>query len=508
MPFSIRKIGKNKYQVYNTATGEIHSKGTTKKKAEGQFRLLQGVARKEVIGLEGGARGLRGEADPMGDRSIRSHINQYIDPRESLINMIVRLRDHYLNNPPQHESPQRVQITPEILQNPDPIYEHLDERYDHYRDRVLSVNTGGMPPEDWDKIVSWVAGTHDDTGIWGSDWTGRQELETYSPHELRYILTRLGVKPINGRPTERTDEIVGSQLSRMEFNAYDPVKEYLEAEAERSDDDDAPDQSHWEDVFNPDMQGLGRRRLKGGAKRSRPSGRTEAQIRADIARATEAYIETFVDTLVPRLQLVVSEIHSLDFLMMQNPHPPNMYQLTRLRETLRAEANELRQTGEQIERAYTDRITALNEEMLDNGYSLSDEDDEPSTKYNRNDDEDDDDDDAPDQAHLGNVSNTAIQGFGRRRLKGGKKWNFSNRNYNPLTLGYNALLNGMTENYRSDITKEGVRQDVDRNIEQVKKFAKNPNPVAFAKNEAEGQFSRYGSGYPANPSDYQPRRFL
>jgi hypothetical protein len=93
-------------------------------------------------------------------------------------------------------------------------------------------------------------------------------------------------------------------------------------------------------------------------------------------------------------------------------------------------------------------------------------------------------------------------------LEGGKKWNFSNRSYNPATLAYNALLNGMTENYRSDITKEGVRQDVDRNIEQAKKFAKNPNPVAFAKNEAEGQFSRYGSGYPANPSDYQPRRFL
>lgn len=54
MPFSIRKVGKNKYQVYNTATGEIHSKGTTKKKAEGQFRLLQGIARNEVIDLEGG----------------------------------------------------------------------------------------------------------------------------------------------------------------------------------------------------------------------------------------------------------------------------------------------------------------------------------------------------------------------------------------------------------------------------------------------------------------------
>jgi hypothetical protein len=93
-------------------------------------------------------------------------------------------------------------------------------------------------------------------------------------------------------------------------------------------------------------------------------------------------------------------------------------------------------------------------------------------------------------------------------LKGGKKWNFSNRNYNPITLGYNALLNGMTENYRNDITKEGVRQDIDRNIEQAKKFAKNPNPEAFAQDEAMSQFSRYGSGYPANPSDYQPRRFL
>jgi len=56
MPYSIRKIGKNKYQVYNTATGELHSKGTTKKKAEGQFRLLQGVHRKELLGdLEGGS---------------------------------------------------------------------------------------------------------------------------------------------------------------------------------------------------------------------------------------------------------------------------------------------------------------------------------------------------------------------------------------------------------------------------------------------------------------------
>ena len=47
MPFSIRKVGK-KLQVYNTSTGEIHSKGTTKKKAEGQLQILN------TAHLEGG----------------------------------------------------------------------------------------------------------------------------------------------------------------------------------------------------------------------------------------------------------------------------------------------------------------------------------------------------------------------------------------------------------------------------------------------------------------------
>lgn len=39
MPYSIRKVGK-KFQVVNTETGEVHAKGTTKKKAEAQIRLL------------------------------------------------------------------------------------------------------------------------------------------------------------------------------------------------------------------------------------------------------------------------------------------------------------------------------------------------------------------------------------------------------------------------------------------------------------------------------------
>lgn len=73
-------------------------------------------------------------------------------------------------------------------------------------------------------------------------------------------------------------------------------------------------------------------------------------------------------------------------------------------------------------------------------------------------------------------------------------WDFSGRDYSLPTIAYNSLLNGLTENYRSDITQEGVRQDVDRNIAEAKKFVKNPNPITFAKDLVEGQASRYGSG--------------
>jgi len=241
MPFSIRKIGKNKYQVYNTATGEIHSKGTTKKKAEGQFRLLQGIARKEVIGLEGG-----------------------INPR------------------------------------------HL-----------------------------------------------RQALAKSKLYTIEETLTGEDARKV-------------APLKRQLVAVYDKIA----------------------------------------------SLDKELQERISIKK------------------------------------------LQRLEE-------------------YKQKAIELEGQIKEIYDRLPDEED--------------------------------LQGMG---MRGGKKWNFSNRSYNPATLAYNALLNGMTENYRSDITKEGVRQDVDRNIEQVKKFAKNPNPITFAKNEAEGQFSRYGSGYPANPSDYQPRRFL
>ena len=44
MPYVIRKVrGRNLYSVKNPVTGKVHSKATTKKKAQAQVRLLWGV---------------------------------------------------------------------------------------------------------------------------------------------------------------------------------------------------------------------------------------------------------------------------------------------------------------------------------------------------------------------------------------------------------------------------------------------------------------------------------
>lgn len=40
MPYQIKKINGNKYQVKNVKSGEIHAKGTSKSKAQRQVRLL------------------------------------------------------------------------------------------------------------------------------------------------------------------------------------------------------------------------------------------------------------------------------------------------------------------------------------------------------------------------------------------------------------------------------------------------------------------------------------
>ena len=42
MPYKLRHKPGDGYQVINKETGKVHSKGTTKAKAQAQIRLLQG----------------------------------------------------------------------------------------------------------------------------------------------------------------------------------------------------------------------------------------------------------------------------------------------------------------------------------------------------------------------------------------------------------------------------------------------------------------------------------
>jgi hypothetical protein len=70
MPYKIRKIrNSDLYKVFNTETGEVHSKGSTKKDAKAQVRLLYSKAKDEMVGgsetfLE---RRLREEIEGMSD---------------------------------------------------------------------------------------------------------------------------------------------------------------------------------------------------------------------------------------------------------------------------------------------------------------------------------------------------------------------------------------------------------------------------------------------------------
>ena len=41
MPYEIKHVSKNKFQVINRLTGKIHSNGTTLDKAEKQVRLME-----------------------------------------------------------------------------------------------------------------------------------------------------------------------------------------------------------------------------------------------------------------------------------------------------------------------------------------------------------------------------------------------------------------------------------------------------------------------------------
>lgn len=41
MPYAVLRVGKGRYAVVNPATGQVHAKNTTKRRAQAQVRLLK-----------------------------------------------------------------------------------------------------------------------------------------------------------------------------------------------------------------------------------------------------------------------------------------------------------------------------------------------------------------------------------------------------------------------------------------------------------------------------------
>lgn len=74
MPYDIIKTPKGKFSLINTATGEVHSKGTTKKKCKAQQALLEGIDPRKIEGTGIGA----------------SHLIPTADERTEMLEMIER----------------------------------------------------------------------------------------------------------------------------------------------------------------------------------------------------------------------------------------------------------------------------------------------------------------------------------------------------------------------------------------------------------------------------------
>ena len=81
MPYAIVKTHNGKFSLINSATGEVHSKGTTKKKAMAQMRLLEGIEHGKGIGAS--------TSIPTGDK--QTEMLEMMERRaEDAVNMVAK----------------------------------------------------------------------------------------------------------------------------------------------------------------------------------------------------------------------------------------------------------------------------------------------------------------------------------------------------------------------------------------------------------------------------------
>jgi len=151
MPFSIRKIKNKKYQVYNLDTGKVYSKGTTKKRAKSQMRLLRSVSKDKFTRKRkiGGKENLNPLNIPSGfDRRPRP---LWIQRREHLL----ALRQYYETRFPSTIHPE---ITQEDLPNSQEIYESLDKSSEAMRAIFEHLIHPEVNSLEFEEIFDWVAG--------------------------------------------------------------------------------------------------------------------------------------------------------------------------------------------------------------------------------------------------------------------------------------------------------------------------------------------------------------
>jgi hypothetical protein len=157
MPFSIRKIKtkKDKYQVYNLDTGKVYSKGTTKKRAKSQMRLLYSVSKDKFTRKRkiGGKENLNPSNIPSGfDRR----------PRPPPPPIWMQRRDHLISLRHFYERTFPATIHPHVTQEDLPIsqqiYKSLDDSSHQMRERFEHLVDPELDGLEFEEIFDWIAG--------------------------------------------------------------------------------------------------------------------------------------------------------------------------------------------------------------------------------------------------------------------------------------------------------------------------------------------------------------
>lgn len=435
MPYSIRKVGK-KYQVYNTATGEIHSKGTTKKKAEGQFRLLQGLMAEEG-GMQRRRRNAPRRLEPITEVSappptppptprpptppprfytdLGKNVGEKTPPVKRELTNAIKLMNETRRNIhrdywkieheiyPKATETEREELKEELdrLGKTDFQIENDAKELQKIITEMGSLTASGRRRGGANKR-SYIGGSRADIARITGEMTrlaNEAEQRNNQIAELQQQQSFLVHMPfatgmIAMMRQELSDEIstllqeiveIGNSIRALDAQRTQLIRQsaeegdVIDIGDDRRDDDDS------------DMRGVttsipataGRRRGGGKRKRERKI-RTEEQINADIESLGETYTDVR-DRIDRRLQEIALEIHVISVQMINNPNRPNRDALERLYNNLTTEHNQFVGFRDDIHRRYLDKLTELHEEALNN-------EDVPVTKITKNNDDDDNND--------------------------------------------------------------------------------------------------------------------